>query len=88
MPRIIPNEDLELLKKADLLAEKHGLNQTELASELGLAVQSLRNRAERHGLDFTNVVQVRAKIGGKRIWDLIADGEIAAPTEEPVAAGV
>jgi hypothetical protein len=84
MPRSVPSEEIELFRKVELLGEK-GFNQSEAAADLGMSLHTLRTKIERHGLEMVNGVQVRAKLGGKRLADLLGDGEIVA-AEEPVPA--
>lgn len=80
MPRTIPSDEMDLLQKLDLLGQR-GFNQSEAAEELKLPLPTLRSKVEKHGLEMVNAVQVRAKLGGKRLADLVRDGEIVCAKE-------
>lgn len=85
MPRVIPEEEWSLLHRI----ENHGAegcNQTDAAALEGRSLRSAQQIAEKHGLEFVSGVQVRAKISGKRLDELVRDGEIVVGEREGVPA--
>lgn len=75
MPREIPAEEFSLLHRMDEYGAE-GCNQTEAAARERRTLRQVASIAEKHGLEFVSGVQVRAKISGKRLDDLIRDGDI------------
>ena len=85
MARVIPRDDWELAHEIERLGNE-GLNQSQIVERLGIPLSTLRNRVERHGLDLNNAVQVRAKIGGWTLSELIDSGAIVCADPEPAEA--
>lgn len=89
MARAIPAEDYRLIASVAALAAQ-GRNQSDIATDLEKPLTSLRNTLEKHGLEMVPVIQVRAKIGGKTLDELLEDGDLviaADGAEDRVFAG-
>lgn len=80
MPRLIPPSDYRVITETEQLGAD-GCSQVEIAARQSLALTSLRNTLEKHGLEMVSVIQVRSKIGGKTLQQLLEDGDIAVNTD-------
>lgn len=86
MARAIPTEEFEIIQRVAQLGQS-GLNAVEVADALGKPVTSLRYVLEKHGMEMVSAVQVRAKIGGQTLAELIRTGVVEeAPEREKAAA--
>jgi hypothetical protein len=86
MARSISATDMALLREVARLGAQ-GKNPSEIARELDQALPTLRSRVERHGLEMAPIgTELRSKIGGIRLSELLARGELVEAEAEGVAA--
>lgn len=81
MLREIPANDYRVIAETEQLGA-NGCSQVEIAARQSLALTTLRNTLEKHGLEMVSVIQVRSKIGGKTLAQLLEDGDIAVKCDD------
>lgn len=85
MPRVIPQDEYDLIRRVEELGAE-GNTFSEIARLLDQPVGTLRYQLEKHGLEPVACVEVRAKLGRQRLSDLIAQGALVAEDRQPVGA--
>jgi len=75
MPVLISRAELAFLERVERLGER-GMSQREIAAALGLPTPTLRSRVARRGLQLVPSTQLRTSIGGEKLSDLLARGDL------------
>ena len=86
MPITISLEDLEFLRTVQDLGMQ-GLTQSEISARLECSAATLRYRLNRLGFEPVSLTDLRTCLGGRRLEEMLAAGElVAVESVEPAPA--